>query len=293
MCTSLVQKLYLLLLVGLFLPWQILTHPVYGESHARSLISPTLESSDPAVIHERGGKLCGLSCRRPDGEAQANNRAGSFGSGSSIELQPGAIGAGSETLRLYREVKRKQEFFVKTGHSRFWEINQDNRNERQVYSTGVCFGCTVVVVASGRGIYLHHFRQEVGTLNPFEDPKSENFVEHVLGPFDDHLHAYKRSFEGQRPYMVVATPGLDQPQYQNAVNLLRDSFSREFSGGEVIVQPYRLRSMGDSALRDTAAGKIVLQWLPPSNGGDHRLIARVEDNVVLNAHYNGAGQLLS
>jgi hypothetical protein len=33
--------------------------------------------------------------------------------------------------------------------------------------------------------------------------------------------------------------------------------------------------------------------LPPSNGGDHRLIARVEDNVVLDAHYNGAGQLLS
>ncbi|GIC92767.1 uncharacterized protein Aud_009238 [Aspergillus udagawae] len=296
MYTPFVQKLYLLLLLGLFLTWQVLTHPVHGESHARSLISPTIEPYGPAALHVRGGKLCGLSCGRTKGGDGESDSGGSPRGGNNMQLQPhnnqgnpAAIGAASETVRLYNEVKGRRDLFVQTGHSKFWEINPNNRNQRQVYSTGVCYGCTVVVVASGRGIYLHHFRQNVGTLEPFANPESQGFVYHVSGPFDDAIHANGRAFEGQRPYMVVATP----PQYRNAVDFLGHTFSHRFTDGTVRIQPYQVRMIDEDALANSAVGKVVVQWLPPSNGADHRLVVRVEDNVVVDAHYNGDGQLLS
>ncbi|KAF7180229.1 hypothetical protein CNMCM7691_009396 [Aspergillus felis] len=287
MYTAFVQKLYLLLLVGLFLTWQVLTHPVHGESHARSLISATLEPSGPAALHVRGGKICGLSCGRVKGGDGESESGGSPRGGNNMQLQPhnnqgnpAAIGAPSLTYALYAEAKGNTNFFVHTGHSRFWEIN---RSQRQVYSTGVCTGCTVAVVASGRGIYLHHFREESGNSMPFANPESPGFVTHVSGPFDEGIHANSRAFDGQRPYMVVATI----PQYRNAVNHLEDIFLRKFNDGIVRIQPYSRRILDNDENDNTPFGKVVVQWLPPpSNGGDHRLIVRVEENVVLDAHYN-------
>jgi hypothetical protein len=202
---------------------------------------------------------------------------------------PAAIGAARETFALYDEARHTDngKFFVHTGHSKFWEIN---RNERQVYSTGVCTGCTVVVVASGRGIYLHHFPQEVGTSRPFENPQSEAFLNYVSLPFDDDIHANSRAFDGQRPYMVVATLS----EYRNAVNRLKDNFLRQFGDGTVRIQRYSKRILDDDEHDNTAFGKVVVLWLPPPpNGGDHRLIVRVEENVVLDAHYNADSQLLA
>ncbi|KAG2016875.1 hypothetical protein GB937_006078 [Aspergillus fischeri] len=292
MYTPFAQKLYLLLLVGLFLTWQVLTHPVHGESHARPLISPNIEPSGHAARQVKGGKLCGLFCGRTKGGDGESGSGGSPRGGNNMQLQPhnnqgnpAAIGATSETFALYEEAKLNANSFVHTGHSRFWEID---RSQRQVYSTGVCTGCTVVVVASGRGIYLHHFRQETGNLRPFANPESPGFVTHVLGPFEDGILANRRAFDGQRPYMVVATPN----EYRNSVDRLQANFLDVFSDGTVTIRPYSVRVLDRDADDKTPFGKVVVLWLPPSNGGDHRLIVRVEANVVLDAHYNANGQLL-
>ena len=89
--------------------------------------------------------------------------------------------------------------------------------------------------------------------------------------------------------MVVAT----LPEYRNAVNRLEGIFSRKFDVGRVRIQPYSRRILDNDENDNTPFGKVVVEWLPPpSNGGDHRLIVRVEENVVLDAHYNADGQLL-
>ncbi|PKX95143.1 uncharacterized protein P174DRAFT_502565 [Aspergillus novofumigatus IBT 16806] len=181
---------------------------------------------------------------------------------------PAAIGAARETFALYNEARRTDngKFFVHTGHSKFWEIN---RNQRQVYSTGVCTGCTVVVVASGRGIYLHHFKQEVGQSRPFENPQSEEFLNYVSSPFENEVRENRRAFDG---------------------DVLRQNFLSRFGDGTVTIQPYSIRWVDGDPHDNTPFGKVVVLWLPPpSNGGDHRLIVRVEENVVLDAHYNADG----
>jgi hypothetical protein len=197
-------------------------------------------------------------------------------------------------LSLYRQAEKNPANFVKTGHSKFWNTKV---SESQVYSTGVCYGCTVVVVASGKGIYLGHFQEEVGSESVFNDPTSSIFIEKVSGPFEDSMIENNEAFANQRPYMVMAMPYMSYSgsgfKYRAAVQALEEGFRERYLDGTLRTQGYRQRFIKDEALDKTAAGKVVVQWLPPSSGGDARLIVHVEDNVLVDAHYNADGRLVS
>lgn len=81
-------------------------------------------------------------------------------------------------------------------------------------------------------------------------------------------------------------------KYQTAMNNIQGVLQAPFSDIQIRKQPYMKLFATANAFEDTAAGKAVVQWLPPSDGRDARLKVYVEDNVVVDAHYNAQGQLV-
>jgi hypothetical protein len=199
-------------------------------------------------------------------------------------------------LSLWKQTQKNKKNYVVTGLEKFWPTDV---HTGQVYSTGECLGCTVVVVASGKGVSLFHFREEVGANHPFSNPSTELFAKTVTDKLEANLHANQGAFFNQRPWAVVASPGnldvnrqLTGFKYQTAVERIQTTLDGAFRDIQIKKQNYvKLPAIAD-AFDKTAAGKVVVQWLPPSNGGDARLKVYVEDNVVVDAHYNAQGQLL-
>lgn len=273
---------------------------MFSENSVRAW-GPTIETSSLAALHERGN-IC-PSCLKPHGDSGGSSDGESSGSEHGGELQPfnshgshepAADQTDTTVLGLYKQAEKNPANFVATGHSKFWRTTV---SERQVYSTGVCYGCTVVVVASGKGVYLRHFAEDAGTSKVFADPANEIFVQKVSGPFEDEISENNAAFEGQRPHMVVATPYASSRgnalKYRSAVDELGEFFNGKYTASTLRIQGYQAKMITDEeALLETTAGKIVVEWLPPSDGGDARLIVHVEDNIVVDAHYNADGTLV-
>lgn len=151
-----------------------------------------------------------------------------------------------------------------------------------------------------KGVSLFHFREEVGANHPFDKPSTEIFDETVIDKLEANLHANQGAFVNQRPWAVVASPGnlntngqLTGFKYQAAVNRIQSTLEDAINGGvQIRTQNYVKLPAVANAFETTAAGKVVVQWLPPSDGGDARLKVYVEDNVVVDAHYTAQGQLV-
>jgi hypothetical protein len=160
----------------------------------------------------------------------------------------------------------------------------------QIYSTGECYGCTVAVAASGKGVYLAHYREETGTVKTFNDDPI--FEATVQGPFDDALEQHHDSFYEQKPNLVIVSPG-NPPNYRYPrVTDLKTTFQNRYQDATVHEQGYRALPSTANAFETTAAGKVVVEWIAPrTQGGLAELNIYVESNQVVHVNYNAQGVL--
>ena len=194
-------------------------------------------------------------------------------------------------LGLWKSVEKPGDNYVAIGSAKFWTPTM---TKSEIYSTGECYGCTVVVAASGRGIYMAHYAEDTGSVMTFDDPKS--FQTDVKAPFDNAVDQYRNIFAGQKSNLVTFSPTVgSSPKFAQMyprVNQLASDFKGAFEDADIHNIRYGMKSPANDLYGTTAAGLIVVEWIAPkTEGGLAELNIYAEENRVVHVNYNAQGVL--
>ena len=194
-------------------------------------------------------------------------------------------------LGLWKSVEKPGDNYVDIGSPKFWTPTM---TKNEIYSTGECYGCTVVVAASGKGIYMAHYAEDTGSVMTFDGTKS--FQTDVKDPFDNAIDQYRDSFAGQRSNLVIFSPTVGSspnfPLMYPRVNQLATDFEHAFRDANVQNKGYGMKSPANNLYGATASGLIVVEWIAPKTEGDlAELNIYAESNRVVHVNYNAQGVL--
>ena len=168
-----------------------------------------------------------------------------------------------------------------------------------VYTTVECYGCTAVVLFSGKTVIIQHFIQ-----TPF-DPSSSatTWLNTVIDPLESTLLANKDAL-GANPFVAIFSPWAVPGSFKYNSRLVgTDSITasitndfpnlaaREMIGYKVLAAP-------DPDFDDTAAGKIVVEWKAPNSAcaysaGIGTLNLYAESSWYLQIHVNDQGEVVN
>ena len=164
--------------------------------------------------------------------------------------------------------------------------------KNEIYSTGECYGCTVVVAASGKGIYMAHYAEDTGSVMTFDDQKS--FQADVKGPFDNAIDQYRDRFADQKSNLVTFSPTVgsspNMALMYPRINQLATDFEGAFRDANILNKKYGMKSPANNLYGTTASGLIVVEWIAPkTEGGLAELNIYAESNQVVHVNYNAQG----
>lgn len=170
-------------------------------------------------------------------------------------------------------------------------------NQSNVFTTGECFGCTVVVLCSGKKVVIIHFKEISGVTNNFQNDAA--FLTQVIEPLESVMEANKPTL-GQNPIVVIFTPtpmsggGFIYRSRIEGPNSIEAAIDADFPQPAVTKKiGYKKLQQFDNRFDETAAGKLVVEWKAPnspcgaSGVGDLNIYA--EDQWIVEAHFNAAG----
>lgn len=152
-----------------------------------------------------------------------------------------------------------------------------------VYTTDECYGCTAVVLLSGKTVIIQHFIE-----TPFQSSSSDtNWLNTVINPLESTLLANKDAL-GENPFVAIFTPWVRAPiqpptpegsntpppeipgvfKYKPRIvgsNSIMASIKGDFPNlaAEIMIG-YTVLAAPDPGFDDSAAGKIVVEWKAPN-----------------------------
>lgn len=186
-----------------------------------------------------------------------------------------------------------------------------------VYTTVECYGCTAVVLFSGKTVIIQHFIE-----TPFMPASSaSDWLDTVINPLESTLMANKDDL-GENPLVAVFSPwsvtpsqpktpeGSDKPppetpgvfKYKTKLigsNSIMASIKADFPNlaAEELIG-YRALFPADPDFKDTAAGKILVEWKAPNSdcaasAGVGTLNLYAESSWVLSINVNENGEVVN
>ncbi|KAK4692767.1 hypothetical protein P7C71_g4504, partial [Lecanoromycetidae sp. Uapishka_2] len=168
-----------------------------------------------------------------------------------------------------------------------------------VYTTVECFGCTAVVLFSGKTVIIQHFIQ-----GPFDRESAPSlWISTVIEPLESTLEANKEAL-GENPFVAIFSPlGATDAFLYNArlvgMNSITASINTDFphlAAQEMI--GYKILTPQDPDFTESAAGKIVVEWKAPNSecaysAGIGTLNLYAESNWYLQVHVNDEGEVVN
>ncbi|KAL9071734.1 MAG: hypothetical protein Q9161_003998 [Pseudevernia consocians] len=174
-----------------------------------------------------------------------------------------------------------------------------------VYTTVECYGCTAVVLFSGKTVIIQHFIQ-----TPFDSSSSDStWLNTVINPLESTMLANKAAL-GENPFVAIFSPWSIPPtsnaagifKYKSRLlgdNSIMASINGDFpnlAAQEMI--GYRVLAAPDPDFDDTAAGKIVVEWKAPNSpcaysAGIGTLNLYAESSWYLQVHVNDQGEVVN
>lgn len=186
-----------------------------------------------------------------------------------------------------------------------------------VYTTVECYGCTAVVLFSGKTVVIQHFIE-----TPFLPSSSDStWIDTVITPLESTLRANKDDL-GENPLVAVFSPWVIPPSqpptpagsntpppqtpgvFKYKTRLVgSDSIMASIKGdfpnlaAENLIG-YRVLFRADPDYKDTAAGKIVVEWKAPNSNcadsvGVGALSLYAEDSWVLKINVDENGEVVN
>ncbi len=169
-----------------------------------------------------------------------------------------------------------------------------------VYTTVECYGCTAVVLFSGKTVIIQPFIE-----TPFEPSSSAtSWMDTVIIPLESTLSANKDAL-GASPIVAIFSPWSSTPgvfKYNSKLvgsDSIMESIKGDFpnlAGQEMI--GYRVLFQADPDFDETAAGKIVVEWKAPNDecaysSGIGTLNLYAESSWYVQIHVNDQGEVVN
>lgn len=174
-----------------------------------------------------------------------------------------------------------------------------------VYTTVECYGCTAVVLFSGKTVIIQHFIE-----TPFEGSNTAaTWLNTVINPLESTMLANKAAL-GDNPFTAIFSPRSIPPveetpgifKYKSKL-VGTDSITASINGDfpNLAAQEmigYKILFSADPNFDVTAAGKIVVEWKAPNSdcaysAGVGTLNLYAESSWYLQIHVNDQGEVVN
>jgi hypothetical protein len=169
---------------------------------------------------------------------------------------------------------------------RNWDLPAD-----QVISYGAtyCYGCVVVVIASGQKLVIGHLPEVTGTQNNWRD--DDAFEENIKTPLENALDANADNLGSDPQVMIFGPTPVPSGDLSNRdkINELITLITTKFCAVQEsnIVQYAYLKKTAFNADPQNVDGKVTVSWVGPSGGqGTAELLVWAEANQKIHAYYD-------
>ncbi|KAH0541716.1 hypothetical protein FGG08_003808 [Glutinoglossum americanum] len=104
----------------------------------------------------------------------------------------------------------KPDTLASTGHTKVWNLPVDDVRH---YGSTFCYGCVVVVVASGQRLVIAHLAEVTGSKMNFEN--NEAFLDNIELPLEHTLYANKATLDPAPRVMVFGPSPSENGDFSN------------------------------------------------------------------------------
>jgi hypothetical protein len=159
-------------------------------------------------------------------------------------------------------------------------------NKGASYTTSPFYGCTVVIIASGKGLIIGHYAEVQGKSVVLDNEAmvEENIILKLnKGGLDDYGH-----YIGDQAKVIIIH---SHPQGSGSTGIgqIKEFLLDDNIKGNMIQQKVYIASSGDGEMNDVGKGKAVVVWASKEGGGAQMNIYVESDTPMYTQDFDAEG----